>query len=159
MKVINEKKWQHRFIKMARMVASWSKDRSTQVGAVIVTGDCHPRSFGFNGMPMGVNDDIEERHERPTKYFYFEHAERNAIYLAGSDLKDCVMFVTHSPCSDCARAIIQTGIAHVVVDRAGTLSSGTQLSESCEVAREMFLEAGVYVTDIWVDEDEDQITQ
>jgi dCMP deaminase len=153
MKIINDSKWQDRFIKLARMVASWSKDRSTQVGAVIVTGDGHPRSFGFNGMPQGVNDDIDERHERPEKYFWFEHAERNAIYLADGDLKDCVMFVTHMPCADCARAIIQTGIAHVVVDAQGKLSHGTQLSDSCTAAREMFFETGVYLIERYVRDD------
>ena len=108
------KKWTNRFISLAREVASWSKD-TTKVGAVIVTMDGDPVSFGYNGFPRGVKES-PERLMRPAKYQYTVHAERNAIYLARSGLKNTIMFVTHKPCPECAKAIAQSGIMHLVVD-------------------------------------------
>ena len=75
------------------------------------------RATGFNGFPRGVDDTVEERHERPAKYVWTEHAERNAIYNAarsGTSLDGCTLYVNLHPCADCARAIIQTGITLVV---------------------------------------------
>ena len=72
--------WDEYFMKMAEHVKTKSKDRSTQVGAVIV-GEGHVvLSVGYNGFPRGVNDDIDSRYERPAKYMWTEHAERNAIF-------------------------------------------------------------------------------
>jgi dCMP deaminase len=117
MEVFNSKKWKLRFLRMAYQSAAWSKDTSTQVGACIVTPDGKPRSFGFNGIPVGIDDDVPERYERPEKYNWFEHAERNAIYLAERSLSGCILFVTHLPCPDCMRGIIQSGITSVVIDK------------------------------------------
>lgn len=108
------RKWTNRFISLAREVASWSKD-TTKVGAVIVTMDGDPVSFGYNGFPRGVKESTS-RTIRPVKYNYMVHAERNAIYLSRSNLKNTVMFVTHKPCPECAKAIAQSGISHLVVD-------------------------------------------
>ena len=102
---------------MALDTAKWSNDRSQQVGSVIVDSDNVVLSIGYNGIPRGCDDDVEERHARPTKYFYFEHAERNAIFSAarvGAKLKDAIIYVTMFPCADCARGIIQSGITKVV---------------------------------------------
>lgn len=110
-------KWHKRFMEVAELVSSWSKDPSTKTGAIVVGPDREIRATGYNGLVRGVNDDISERFERPTKYDFFEHAERNAIYnacLTGTSLKGCVMYATHAPCPDCARAIIQSGIKMVV---------------------------------------------
>ena len=101
-------KWDERFLRLAREISTWSKDRSTRVGAVIIGEDKTPGPYGFNGFPRFVDDDRESRHERPEKYKWTEHAERNAIYNAariGVPLKGCTMYVTHMPCADCARAI------------------------------------------------------
>lgn len=110
-------KWVDRFMSLAKLISSWSKDTSTQVGAVIVDKRKRVQSIGFNGMPTGVNDDAEQRHERPVKYMFFEHAERNAVYNAQLPVTGSTMFVTSAPCSDCARAIIQTGIEAVVAPK------------------------------------------
>lgn len=110
-------KWHHRFMDMADLVATWSKDNSTKVGAVIVGEDKEIRATGFNGIVRGVDDETPARLERPTKYDFFEHAERNAIYnacLYGASLKGCVIYVTTMPCPDCTRAIIQSGIKYLV---------------------------------------------
>ena len=110
-------KWHYRFMEVATLISSWSKDNSTKTGAVVVGPDREIRATGYNGPVRGVDDDVDERYERPTKYDFFEHAERNAIYnacLCGTSLKGCTIYVTHFPCTDCARAIIQSGIKQVV---------------------------------------------
>ena len=71
--------WNEYFLAIAKLVATKSKDRSTQVGAVLVGKDHSVLSVGFNGMPRKLNDLVEARHQRPFKYFYFSHAELNAI--------------------------------------------------------------------------------
>lgn len=110
--------WDKKFIELAKHISTWSKDKSTQVGCVIVDDNHRIISVGYNGFPSGFNDDFEERHERPAKYFYTEHSERNAIYnasRAGVSTKGCTLYVTPLfPCADCARAIIQSGIKKVV---------------------------------------------
>ena len=106
-------KWHKRFMEVAELVSTWSKDPSTKVGAIVVGPDREIRSTGYNGLVRGVDDNKPERLERPTKYDFFEHAERNAVYnacLIGASLKGCVIYVTSMPCPDCARAIIQSGI-------------------------------------------------
>lgn len=88
-------KWNYRFLELAELVSSWSKDPSTQTGAVVVGPDKEIRATGYNGLVRGVADDIPERMKRPTKYDFFEHAERNAIYnacLTGTQLKGCTIF-------------------------------------------------------------------
>ena len=86
-------KWHYRFMELAKLVATWSKDTSTKTGAVIVGPDKEIRATGYNGFVRGVDDDVFERFERPTKYDFFEHAERNAVYnacLCGTCVKGCV---------------------------------------------------------------------
>lgn len=144
MKVTDEK-WVGRLLKLAKEVGSWSKDESTKVGAVITTSDGKPVSWGFNGMPMGIDDTVPERHERPLKYRWMCHAERNAMDLAPQgDLTGCVMFVTFAPCSSCAQSIIQKRISEVVVDESGQISNlPERWKEDMINAHEMLTEAGV----------------
>ena len=108
-------KWDRRFIALAGHVAQWSKDPSTKVGAVLVRPvDMTVISMGFNGFPRGVND-LEERYSnRPLKYKLVVHAELNAILTAKEPLTGAHLYVTLSPCNECAKAIIQSGIARVV---------------------------------------------
>jgi len=154
-------KWDSRFLRLAREIATWSKDRSTQVGAVIVGDDKTPGPYGFNGFPRFIDDDVEDRHARPSKYKWTEHAERNAIYNAarvGVAVKGCTMYVTHVPCADCARAIVQVGITQVVVDQAGMEDSdfAKRWSEDEQITKEMLEEAGVVLEVVKVSEAEEQ---
>jgi dCMP deaminase len=144
---ITDKKWSVRLLKMAKDIAAWSKDTSTKVGAVITTADGKPISWGFNGMPMGIDDDIPERHMRPEKYKWMCHAERNAMDLASrSDLSNCVMFVTLAPCANCAQSIIQRGIRTVVVDADHTVDKvPAHWTEEMTTANQMMIEAGVNI--------------
>jgi deoxycytidylate deaminase len=88
-----------------------SKDRSTRVGAYLV----HPillaeRSRGYNGLPRGARDELDERHERPLKYEYFEHAETNAIFnKVRAQLKGSLCLSTQVPTMSDARAAISVG--------------------------------------------------
>jgi dCMP deaminase len=146
MDVTNEK-WMGRLLKMAKDIAGWSKDESTKVGAVITTLDGKPVSWGFNGMPMGIDDTIPERHERPEKYRWMCHAERNAMDLASrNDLSDCVMFVTYASCPNCAQSIIQRNIRTVVVDANHTADKmPPRWIEEMTMADTMMKEAGVRI--------------
>lgn len=110
-------KWARRYIALADFVAQWSEDESTKVGAVIVDPESNRVvSVGYNGFPRGVDQTIVERHERPAKYGYFEHAERNAIYNADQSVRGMVMYLNFAPecCEDCTRAVIQSGIKTLI---------------------------------------------
>lgn len=111
--------WDEYFMSMAYFVAMKSKDDSTKIGAIVVGPDREIRSTGFNDLPRHLDHAEPTRHERPEKYLWYEHAERNAIYNAsrmGISTKGCVLYTQGIPCSDCARGIIQSGISEVVVD-------------------------------------------
>lgn len=140
--------WDEYFIRLADLIAQKSKDRSTKVGVVVVGPDNEIRATGYNGFPRGVYDDIEERHERPAKYLWTEHAERNAVYAAarvGVSLKGCVMYVQWRPilCADCARAVIQAGITTIIGRDVPFSGKGGLWDESLKVGREMLEEAGI----------------
>ena len=111
-------KWDRRFFELSRLVATWSEDQSRKVGAVIVGPANDIRAIGFNGLPRRVSAGPEERHSRQggEKYYWFEHAERNAIYNAarsGISTEGCRMYTNLFPCADCARGIIQSGIVEL----------------------------------------------
>ncbi len=111
--------WDKYFFELITIIKSKSKDPNTQVGCVIVGPDNEIRSTGYNSFPRKLNDDIKERKERPEKYLWIEHAERNAIYNAarvGIPLKDCTIYMMGLPCTDCARGIIQSGIKKIIYD-------------------------------------------
>lgn len=116
---MENKNWDLKFMELADHVAQWSKDRSTKVGAVIVS-DGNPISMGYNGFPRGVDDDIEERHERPLKYDWVLHAEENAIINAarqGNRTMGTDMYVNWFPCSKCAGQIVNAGIKRLFCDK------------------------------------------
>ena len=140
--------WDTYFIEHAKLAAKKSKDRSTQVGAIVVGPDNEIRSTGFNGFPRGVNDDVEYRHERPQKYKFTEHAERNCIFhaaLTGQSLKGCILYLNFEPipCTDCTRAIIQSGITEIAGPDLDFPGKGW--SEDMEISKEMLEEAGIKI--------------
>ncbi len=150
-------KWNRRLLRLAHEVASWSKDRSTQVGAVLIGAERTPITFAYNGFPRGIDDTTDARHERPTKYMWTSHAEENAICNAarmGASTAGTTLYVTHFPCTGCARKIIQAGIAQVVVDR-GTMDGPflDRWERDIAVSSEMFAEAGVALVLADMDDD------
>lgn len=140
--------WTEYFVGIAEHVKLKSKDRSFKCGCVIVGPDNEVVSTGYNSFPRGVNDDIEERYQKPTKYMWTEHAERNAIFNAsriGVSTKGCDMYLTaDGPCVECARAIVQAGIETLYCKHQKILNQQTW-GESVRVAMEMLGEAGVSV--------------
>lgn len=121
--------WDQYFMTLVYLISTKSKDQKTKHGAIIVASDKGVRSTGYNSFPREINDDIQERQERPEKYFWFEHAERNAIYNAaksGIKLDGCIIYTAGIPCMDCARAIVQAGIKKVIVHKSYVDSQKTQ---------------------------------
>jgi dCMP deaminase len=110
-------KWHGRFLDLATLVGSWSKDPSMKVGAVIVAPDRSVLGTGYNGFPRGVVDRKEWLDHRPTKYMTIVHAELNAILAANAVLRgsEATLYCSAGfPCPDCMKHIIQAGIRRVV---------------------------------------------
>ena len=141
--------WDNYFATLASTVRLKSKDNNTQIGAVIARPDHTVVSMGYNSFPRGIDDTRPERQDRPEKYYWFEHAERNAIYNAariGVPTDGAIMYLTcGTPCADCARAIINAGIKMVVMRSDGVGAKGPQWEEHAKRSLIMFEEAGVTV--------------
>lgn len=116
-----ENKWHDRFMEIAKMVAKWSKDPSSKVGAVLVR-DKRVIATGYNGWPSSMDDNLylsqwesNQEYARSLKNKYSIHAERNAIEYAIGDVKGSTLYITHPPCISCTDYLIEKGIACVVV--------------------------------------------
>jgi len=139
-------RWECRFIDLARVIAEWSEDPSTKVGCVIVNQHNQIITTGYNGLPRGITID-NAKISRPTKYDWMEHAERNAIYQAASlgiSIRESTLYCTLFPCTECARAIIQSGVAKVVT-HAYKNNSRFSNWDNWQISTEMLEEAGVDV--------------
>lgn len=135
-------KWDRRMLALAQHIASWSKDPSTKVGAVIADSRRRIISVGYNGFPASVRDEGLEDRER--KYDRIVHAELNALLFARGSVEGATLYVwPMPPCSRCAGPIIQAGIARVVSPPAEE-----RWEESCRIGREMFTQAHVVVSEI-----------
>lgn len=111
--------WDEYFMGLAVLSGMRSKDPNTQVGACIVNEDMKIVGIGYNGFPIGCNDDNLPWDRKgdwlETKYPYVCHAELNAILNSVSrNLANCTIYVGLFPCNECAKAIIQSGIKNVV---------------------------------------------
>ena len=146
---MNKISWDDLFMNMVYLMASKSKDESTHIGAVIVGESNEVVSTGYNSFPRGIDDNVPERQERPGKYPWFEHAERNAVYNAariGVSTLGCRMYTNGVPCTGCARGIINSGIKEVIVDKKWNDGNWDgKWSEEAEMSMIMFKEAGVSV--------------
>ncbi len=147
--------WDQLYITMCYLVGMRSRDSHTHVGSVIVDSDNVLVSTGYNSLPRGIEIDNEEKRlsrENGEKYYWLEHAERNAIYNAarrGTVLKGCKLYVPWTPCADCARGIIQCGISEVIIHKNGQdfydeHTNGKWVAQH-DRTNEMFSEAGVKV--------------
>ncbi len=106
--------WDQYFMGIARLSALRSKDPATQVGACIVDSDKKIIGIGYNGLPIGIDDNEfpwgKEGDYLDTKYPYVCHAELNAILNSTKNLSGATIYVTLFPCNECTKAIIQSGI-------------------------------------------------
>ena len=141
--------WDLYFRSIAEAVKNRSKDQRTQIGAVIVGENREIVSTGYNSFPRGINDDVPERQERPEKYYWMEHAERNAIInaaLIGVSTKNTTMYLTCGmPCCDCTRAIINAGIRKVYMYPGNAGGKGPHWKEMAIRSKAMFEESGVEI--------------
>ena len=136
-------KWDRRFLELAEHVSTWSKDPSTQVGACITDNKNRIVSVGYNGFPLGVDDNEDYLNNRDKKLQRTIHAEPNAILFAQRDLTGCSIYTyPFAPCVNCAALIIQSGITKVVSPEASP-ELRERWHESMAAAEEMFKEAGV----------------
>lgn len=133
--------WDLRFLEMANLIASWSKDPSTKVGCVIAQ-DRRVVGQGFNGFPQGVDDCRERYEDRDVKLAMTVHAEANAIVFAGRESRGGEMFCSLMPCSHCASLIIQAGIFAVTAPKP-CAEHMERWGESFATTITMFEEAGV----------------
>lgn len=145
----NRDKWDERYVKLARHVATWSKDPSAQVGAVISNSDlARVVGLGFNGFPVNVEDSIERLMDKDQKLAMIIHAEQNAILGAGRDARKGNIYVFGKPvCNYCAALIIQAGIDRVIA-AAPIEGSQSQWDQKGLTALSMFNEAGVRFLEI-----------
>jgi dCMP deaminase len=146
-------KWDRRFVELGHHVSQWSKDPSTKCGTVIVRPDRTIASIGYNGFARGIADTDERYANREEKYRLVVHAEMNAILHASESLKEYILYMWPLlPCTDCSAHIIQTGIRRVVAPLCDArLFERWGLQHSLD----MFSEAGVYVTLIGMEEEDD----
>ena len=144
------------FLMMCELVALRSEDKSTKVGSVITDSRDTILSIGYNGFVRGFKAE-SYHHNRPQKYLYTEHAERNAIYNAaknGVSLKDAhSIYCNWLPCADCARAISQIGISRVVInkDEQERMSNTSRWNDSHSATLEIFEQSGIMVVELQVE--------
>lgn len=135
--------WDEYFMGVALLSAKRSKDPSTQVGACIVNDKNKIVGAGYNGLPIGCNDDEFPWEKQGdflnTKYPYICHAELNAILNnIGMDLHGCKIYTALFPCNECSKAIIQSGITEVIY-----LSDKYAGTDTAKASKKMLETAGV----------------
>lgn len=138
-------KWDLRMMGLALHIATWSKDPSTKVGAVVAKSN-RVKGTGFNGFPVNTLDDERLYDNRVVKYQRTVHAEANAVIDAGRSCYGATLYITMPPCSTCAGLIIQSGIVRVAL-QSGLPGYDVVAHESWAVgeALRMFTEARVRV--------------
>jgi len=147
--VYDNEKWDRRFLAVAKEVSSWSKDPSSQIGAVIVNELGQIVGTGYNGFPRGVDDSEDRYNNRELKYKMVVHAEANACLQAGAAARGGTIYVYPgwgSPCmcTDCAKTAIQAGIKRSVgLIRKIDADKLARWKESLELAQQMCDEAGL----------------
>ena len=144
--------WTDYFLNLAENVKLKSKDEATKIGAIIVGKDNEVLSVGYNSFPRGANDDVPERQKRPEKYYWFEHAERNAIYNAaknGIRLEGSTIYLSSTiACMPCSRAIINSGIKRMFCkpdNQSVTNNPGNKWEEEGKRAKILLDECGIDV--------------
>lgn len=116
-----------RYLRMARIWAENSYCKRRQVGALVVK-DKMIISDGYNGTPSGFENQCEDEHNLTKPYVL--HAEANAITKlarSSNNSEGATIYITASPCIECAKLIIQAGIKRVVYSEKYRLEDGINL--------------------------------
>ena len=137
-----------KYFKLASYTAhTFSKDPSTKVGCILLKpGSLQILSIGYNGFPRGVDETDASRWERPIKYSFVEHSERNCLYNAcrsGTCTDNSIAVTTLFPCCDCCRALIQAGVKTIISQTPDY--SNPQWGSDYQISEIMLLEAAVQV--------------
>lgn len=147
-----ELKWDKRFMTMASLMACWSKDPSSQIGAIVVNDERRILATGYNGFPKGIDDTEERLNDREQKYPLIVHAETNALMNAlysGVSVKDATMYVYGLPvCPECTKLIIQAGVRRVVIKPNTKMTPQKWVDLWDTQSAPMFKEAGVMVATV-----------
>lgn len=138
------RRWDRRYIQMARHISTWSLDPSTQCGAVIVDPKRRVISTGYNGFPRGMPDDPALYEDRDEKYPRIVHADMNALLFAKRDLDGCTIYTwPFLPCARCFVHLAQAGIDRYVapppVEQRHIERWGPEIAKTKQYASEMGL--------------------
>ena len=131
-------KFDHSYIEMASVWARNSDCKRRQVGALLVK-DRMIISDGYNGTPSGFENICED--ENGVTKPYVLHAEANAITKvakSNNSSEGATLYVTASPCMECAKLIIQSGISRVVYSEEYRITDGLDLLRRAGVIVEKF---------------------
>jgi len=137
---------------LAKVYASWSKDPSSQVGAVVARGK-YTISSGYNGFPPGVDDSEERLNNRDLKYPIIRHAEENCILNAAKEgirlAGSTIYSYPFPPCADrCAGMIISVGIKRVVYEIGGDPERADEWRRRAKLSFDQFKEVGIEVIEL-----------
>lgn len=140
--------WDEYFMSVAKLSSYRSKDPNTKVGACIVNVDNKIVGVGYNGLPLGCEDDqfpweVRDGELQDTKYPYVVHAELNAILNSTTNIKGCRIYVSLFPCHECVKAIIQSGLIEIIYEDDKYLDTQSDIA-----AKRMLDSAGVKYTKI-----------
>ena len=139
--------WQADALRGAYRVALESPDPSTQCGALVFDEDFRFVASGCNDFTKGV-ENTPERLELPLKYAYVEHAERNAIFHAvGTGKIPTIMVAPWAACTECARAVVASGIQVLIRHKQISDRSPERWRESIEFADGLMVAGGVQIID------------
>ena len=143
-KAIAIPKWDLRFLDLAAQIATWSKDPSSQLGAIAVDENRTVIAQGYNGFPKGVRDFPERYADKELKYKLIVHAEQNCIYNAarrGAALENSTLYISGLPvCHECCKGVIQAGFKRVVMRHKPMTE---KWRESFEISKLMLNESGI----------------
>ena len=140
------------FLRVAYDRAALSPDRSNQNGAVLLSnnnGLC--AGWGYNNFTPGIEYTTEHLANRDWKLAHIEHAERTAIFDAarqGNQIEGGILVCPWAACSDCARAIVLSGIALVVVHKQRMNMTPDRWKQSVEVGMNIIRSGGVRIESI-----------
>jgi dCMP deaminase len=145
-------KWDIRFVRIAKEVAEWSKDPSTQVGSIAVKNR-KIIATGYNGFPKGIKDAPRDLYDREMKLKLTVHAEKNMIYNAvehGVKLEGSTVYIWGLPtCEECWKGLVQTGVSRVVMPDIEF--NGGKWKEGCKFAKEYMEDVGIEVKEYLMD--------
>lgn len=144
----NQDKWDRRFLEMACLVSTWSKDPSTRTGAVIVAPDRRVVSVGYNGFPRAMEDLPALYENREEKYSRIVHCEMNAVLSAHEPLHNYTLYTyPFISCDRCFVHMVQAGITRFVAPTA-TEDQLTRWGPAFDRVRQYARVAGVSLVEL-----------